>query len=211
MRRFLRCRLVIMVSLSALLVQAQTPARKPAPSTKRYCHPELDFCFRYPASWATIGEVFNSNGIVVAPPQKQEQSLWDTVTVGLVALPPEGDEEPANLNTGIEQASSNLRDEGQDFQTLQRQELLVDRRPAQMIKVSYADKSTGRDWIEELVFIEGPDNEIYYIGLKCSTQSLTRLEPALKSIVASWTLRQAAPPAEENPTKASPVKPAPPR
>ena len=25
-----------------------------------------------------------------------------------------------------------------------------------MIKVRYHDKPTGRDWIEELVFIEGP-------------------------------------------------------
>ncbi|MDR3749820.1 MAG: LpqN/LpqT family lipoprotein [Acidobacteriota bacterium] len=186
-----------------LAAQTQAPAHKSA-ATKRYCHPEVNFCFQYPASWTTVGKIFNSNGIVVAPPQKQEQSLWDAVTVALVVLPPEGDEEPLNLNGVIEQASTALRQEGQNFQTQQRQELTVDHKPAQMIKVGYHEKTNDRDWIEQLVFIEGPDNEIYSVALKCAPQNLVRLEPAFKGILASWKLPEPAPPEEESPAKPAP-------
>ena len=189
---------------------AQTPAHKPAPSTRRYCHPELDFCFRYPALWTTVGEAFNSNGIVIAPPQKQDKSLWDAVTVALVALPPEGDEEQINLNGIIEQASASLRGEEQNFQTLQRQELTVDHKPAQLVRVRYTEKSTSHDWIEELIFIEGPDNEIYSVALKSSPEDFARLEPVFNKILASWTLPQPAPPPEEDSARPPMPKPAPP-
>ena len=101
-----------------------------------------------------------------------------------------------------------MREDGQNFETLQRQQLTVDHKPAQMLKVGYRDKSDGHDWVEELVFIEGPENEIYSVALKCAPQNLTRLEPALKSILASWTLPQPTPPppAEEDTTK-PPEKP----
>ena len=61
-----------------------------------------------------------------------------------------------------------MREAGQNFQTLQRQQRTVDAKPAEMLKAQYREKATGRDWIEELVFIEGPDNEIYSVALKCA-------------------------------------------
>ena len=204
--------LVIVPVLSVALTmsaQTQPPAHKSAPA-KRYCHPELNFCFQYPSSWTTVGKIFNSNGIVIAPPQKQEESLWDTITVALVVVPPEGDEEPIGLNGVIDQASTGLREDGQNFETLQRQQLTVDHRPAQMLKVTYREKADGRDWIEEMVFIEGPESEIYSVALKCAPQNLVRLEPALKSILATWTLPQPAPPATEEDSTKPPAKSAPP-
>jgi hypothetical protein len=214
MRLSFRRWLLTVVALSLLSIasaQTKAPVHPSAPA-KRYCHPEVNFCFQYPGSWTTVGKIFNSNGIVVAPPQKQPQALWDTITVALVVLPPEGDEEPPSLNSIIEQVSAGLREGGQNFQTLQRRELTVDHKPAQMLKVSYHEKANDRDWIEELVFIEGPDNEIYSMALKCAPQNLLRLEAALKSILASWTLPEAAPPPDDedsNPTP-PPAKPAPP-
>jgi hypothetical protein len=76
-----------------------------------------------------LGEIFDGIGVVVAPPQKQERTLWDAITVALVVPPPEGDEEPSGLNGVIEQAASGLRESGQDFETLQRQQRTVDHKP----------------------------------------------------------------------------------
>ena len=52
-----------------------------------------------------------------------------------------------------------MRDAGQNFQTLQRQSRTVDGKPAQLLKAQYREKKSDLDWIEELIFIEGPDNK----------------------------------------------------
>lgn len=142
-----------------------------------------------------LGQVFDGNGVVVAPPQTQERALWDAITVALVVPPPQGDEGPSGLNRVIEQATSGLRESGQDFQTLQRQQRTIDRKPAQMLKVRYREKASDHEWVEEMVFIQGPKNETYSVVLKCSPQNLARLEPALSGVLASWTLPSPAPPA----------------
>jgi hypothetical protein len=160
-----------------------------------------------------LGEIFNGNGVVVAPQQKQDPALWDEITVSLIAPQPEGDEESPGLNSIIEQAAAAMRDSGQNFATLQRQERTVDHKPAQLFKAQYREKSTGRDWVEELVFIEGPDNEIYSVALKCAPQNLARLEPVLKGILDSWKLPEPTPPAADDETtsapSAAPAKPSP--
>ena len=55
----------------------------------------------------------------------------------------------------------------------------MDHKPAQMLKVRYHEKATDRDWVEEMVFIQGPDGEIYSVALKCSPENLARLEPRI--------------------------------
>jgi len=190
--------------------QTPAPAHKPLP-LKKYCQPRIGFCFNYPTSWDKVGDVFDGNGVVIAPPQKGDPTLWDGITVALVAPAPEGDEEGLGLNGIIEQAQAGMRDAGQNFQTLQRQERTVDHMPAQMLKAQYREKATGRDWIEELVFIEGPDNEIYSVALKCSPQSLAKLEPVLRRVLDTWTLPEPEPPPEdtENTAPAENKSPAP--
>ena len=54
-----------------------------------------------------------------------------------------GDEEPLGLNGVIDRATSGLRESGQNFETLQRQERIVDHQPAQMLKMRYREKSYG--------------------------------------------------------------------
>jgi len=142
-----------------------------------------------------LGDVFDGNGVVVAPEQKGDRALWDAITVALVAVSTDQDTVPS-LNGIIEQAATAMRDAGQDFQTLQRRELTVDHGPAQMLKASYQEKASGRDWIEELVFIQGPENEIYSVALKCSPEHLTRLESAMKELLASWSVPEPQPPAK---------------
>lgn len=143
-----------------------------------------------------LGDIFGGHGVVIAPTQRQDRALWDEITVALVAPAPEGDEEGLGLDGVIQQATSGLRESGQTFQTLQRQQRTVDNKPAQMLKVQYQDKSNGHTWIEELVFIEGPDNEIYSVALKCTSENLARREPVLSGVLASWTLPELAPPAD---------------
>jgi hypothetical protein len=138
-----------------------------------------------------LGDVFAGNGVVVAPPQKEDRVLWDEITVALVVPPPEGDEEGPGLNGVVEQSSVAMREAGQTFVTLQRQERSVDHKPAQLLKVQYKEKSSGRDWIEELVFIQGPENEIYSVALKCAPQNVTKLEPAFAEVLRTWTLPEA--------------------
>jgi hypothetical protein len=188
------------------------PTHKPAPK-KRYCQPD-GFCFKYPSSWSILGEVFNGNGVVVAPTQKLDPTLWDEVTVALVLLPAEGDEEPVSLDAMIEQASKSMREGGQAFETLQRQERTVDHKPAQMLKVRYHEKATDRDWIEQMVFIEGPNREIYSVALKCSPENLARLEPLFAGVLESWKLPEPEPPTgaegDDTPNHATPPSKPPP-
>src|SRR5271157_2370091 len=87
--------LAVLLSLAAA-VAAQTatkPANKALP-WKSYCQPEPGFCFKYPAGWSLLGEVLDGNGVVVAPPQKEDRALWDAITIAMVVPSPQGDEEP---------------------------------------------------------------------------------------------------------------------
>lgn len=193
---------------------AGKPATK-ASSLKSYCHPALSFCFKYPAGWTLLGDIYNGAGVVVAPPQKQERELWDSVTVALVVPPPKGNEEPVTIGEAIGQAVAGVRRSGQSFDTEQRQQRTVNGKPAEMVKLHYVEQSTGRDWTEELVFVEGPESEIYSVALKSATASVPRIEPQFARIVDSWSLPAAAPPPDATgedtakPHTAAPSKPAP--
>jgi hypothetical protein len=211
MRRVLHVLTIIALTqgLSAL-GQTAAPARKPVP-WKQYCQPNAGFCFKYPPTWTMLGEVFAGNGVVVAPPQKEDRALWDGITLAMVAPAPEGDEEGLGLNGVIQQAAAGMREAGQNFESLQRQERTVDHNPAQMLKAQYRDKSTGRDWVEELVFIEGPEKEIYSVALKCAPQNVARLEPVLNGVLKSWTLPEPEVPQPDtdgsSPTQSAPQAP----
>jgi hypothetical protein len=189
---------------------APAPLHKPVPR-KRYCQPNGGFCFMYPSSWTMLGQVFDGNGVVVAPAQKIDKALWDEITVALILPPAEGDEEPVSLDSLIEQASASIREGGQSFETLQRQQRTVDHKPAQMLKVRYHEKATNRDWIEQIVFIQGSDGEMYSVALKCSPENLARLEPVFAGVLESWVLPEPEPPAgaTENDKSGPPAKAAP--
>jgi hypothetical protein len=222
MRLSLRVAILLVLALGLPAVAAgQQPPTTAAPAPlhktvprKRYCQPDGGFCFKYPSSWTMLGEVFDGNGVVVAPPQKLDKALWDEITVALVVPPSEGDEEPVTLDGIIEQASKSMREGGQAFETLQRQQRTVDHKPAQMLKVRYHETATDRDWVEQMVFIQGPDREIYSVALKCSPENLARLEPVFAGVLASWVLPEPEPPAgatkDDTPKQATPPSKAPP-
>jgi hypothetical protein len=169
-------------------IAAQTKAR---PATKNialksYCHPSYGFCFKYPATWNMLGEVFDGNGVVVAPTQPQAREDWDAVTVAMVIAPPAANEEPVTITEAIAQSVSTVRKSGQPFETLQRQQRTVDGLPAEMLKLQYNEQGHGNAWVEELVFIQGPESEIYSVALKCHPAALAGMEPMFARIVDSW-------------------------
>jgi hypothetical protein len=204
-----RCRTLAVVLCLGTGLAAQTarkPAAKPSP-WKSYCHPQYGFCFKYPAGWTMLGEVFDGAGVVVAPPQKQERELWDAVTVALVIPPPQGVAEPVTIDDAIAQSVAGVRQSGQSFVTEQRQQRTVNGNPAEMVKLHYVEKVNGRAWTEELVFIEGPEWEIYSVALKTATATLPRMEPQFARIVDSWRLPLVGPPpgtSEEDGAKPKP-------
>lgn len=215
MRLLRRVAILLVLALGLPAVAAgQKPSTAPAPlhkpvPRKRYCQPDGGFCFKYPGSWTMLGEIYDGDGVVVAPPQKLDKALWDEITVALITPLPEGDEEPVSLDVMIEQASKNMRESGQAFETLQRQQRTVDHKPAQMLKVRYREKATVRDWVEEMVFIQGPDGEIYSVALKCLPENLARLEPVFAGVLETWVLPEPEPPAgaEEEDTPKRPTPP----
>jgi hypothetical protein len=197
MRVLWRTWLLLAVSLGLMAIaSAQTPAKPTHKSLpwNDFCHGEGSFCFKYPPAWSMLGEVFAGNGVVVAPQQKQEREFWDAVTVALVIPSPQGGADAVTIDQVIEQAVSRVREGGQNFETLERQRRRVDGKPAQSVKLHYVEKASGREWIEKLVFIEGPDAEVYSLALKCAPSSLVRMEPAFSRIVDSWTLPEVEPP-----------------
>jgi len=202
----------VLLGLATLAV-AQTaprPASKVVP-WKSYCHPTHEFCFKYPAAWNMLGEVFDGNGVVVAPTQKQARELWDEVTVALVIPAPEGDEEPVTAAEAIAQAVSSVRKSGQSFETLQRQQRTVNGKPAELVKLHYTEQGTAREWVEDLVFIEGADSEIYSVALKTAPATLTTMEPLFQRMVDSWKLPEAIPPPGATEEGGAKSKPAPPK
>lgn len=186
-RRFV---LIVLIALS-IACFGQSGSKHPsapAPSAKRYCQRDAGFCFSYPATWSVLGEAFG-DGVVIAPPQTGERSLWNVVT--LVAMPtPFGDGQNAfSVDDAIESAMDNMRAAGHVPTTLERQARTVAGLPGQMIRLRYHDDATARDWVEQLVFAEGPEQEIYSASLKAQPSDFERLRPAFESILRSWKLQ----------------------
>jgi hypothetical protein len=207
----LRGWLVVGLTLSCVVTlwaqEARAPAHRDIP-WQQYCQPGNSFCFRYPATWSVLGEIFEGNGVVVAPEQKEDRALWDEVTVALIVPPPQAGEDPVSIDQLIERTMVSLHEEGQSVVTLRRQQRSVDGQPAQLLKVGYHQKTNDHDWIEQLAFIEGPQSEIYSVALKCSPLTLATLEPVFNEMLESWKLPEPAPPAnpgaEEKAQESSP-------
>lgn len=173
---------------------AQPKTVKPsAPAaTKRFCQKDGDFCFSYPASWSVLGEAFG-DGVVIAPRQTSQQSLWNVVTVVAMPEPADPSQSPGGgIDQVINNALAGMRAAGHTPATLERQQRTVAGLPGQMIRVRYHDEATGRDWVEQLVFAEGPERELYSASLKAQPADFARLQPVFESILRSWKLQPEA-------------------
>ena len=182
----------------------KTPPSASIRNWKSYCSEEAEYCVSYPPDWDLVGDVMEGNGAVMAPPQgKKDKSLWNQVTVSVTDLPePEKGKEPASFDDILTSALSGLP--GKNVQTLQRSELTLHGRDAELVKVKYEDKETGQPWVEEIVFIDD-ELAIYSIALRATPDDVDSLEETFRRIVATWRPSE-APPAVP-PKRATPQKP----
>ncbi len=169
---------------------------------KTYCSEEGAYCISYPPDWNVAGDVFEGMGVVMAPSQEgKDKSQWDQVTSSVSYIPEtEGQKEPPTFDEILTVAMKDLP--GKNVRTLQRTELTLQDRPAELVKLQYEDPQTNKTWVEEIVFIDDGD-AIYSTALRAVPEDLEKLEPVFRTIVASWR------PSEEAP--AVPAPPAPPK
>lgn len=198
--------IVSVVASLALTSFGQSSARTPSTPTKRFCQQIDGFCFTYPASWLILSEY--DAGVIVAPQQSLDPTLWDEVTVATIVAPTVENQPAMSIDQVIETAMTNMKASGHDAATLQRQERTVAGLPAQIIRIRYHDEPSGRDWIEQLVFIEGTDQQIYSIALKGQPGTISRLEPAFDAMVGSWKLHSGESNTVSRPSEHSRSKPA---
>ena len=179
---------ILAVTLSLASFAQTTRKTSPPTQTKHFCQPEGGFCFSYPASWSVLGEAFG-NDVVIAPPQTGERSLWNVVTVVAIHEPVNPSQGTVSIDQIIETALDNMRAAGHIPATLERQERIVAGLPGQMLRLRYHDDATGRDWVEQLVFAEGPEQEVYSASLKAQPADFEDLQPAFENILRSWKLQ----------------------
>jgi hypothetical protein len=173
---------------------------------KTYCSEEAEYCISYPPNWDMVGDVMEGNGVVMAPPQEgKDKSLWDEITVSVTDLPePEKGREPPSFDDILSVALQGLP--GNNVQTSQRTEMTLHGRDAELIRVRYDDKETGKPWVEEIVFIDD-ELAIYSIALRAVPEDVDGLEDTFRKIVATWRPSEVPPAVPAKP--AAPRKPAP--
>ncbi len=166
---------------------------------KTYCSEEAEYCVSYPADWDVVGDVMEGNGVVMAPPQNgKEKDLWNDVTVSVTDLPDNEGKEPPSFDDIVSVALNGLP--GKNVETLQRSQLTLHGRDAELIKIQYNDKETNRPWVEEIVFIDD-QLAIYSIALRAMPDDVAGLEETFRRIVATWR------PSEPETEPKQPVKP----
>lgn len=156
----------------------------------------------------------------MAPPQPgKDKSQWNAITATVTALPeqPNGHERPS-FDEILSAALADLP--GKNVQTLQRTQMTLHDRDAELAKVQYEDKETGKPWVEEIVFIDD-ELAIYSIALRAVPEDVPALEETFRKIVATWRPSEVQPalpakPAVPTPSappasKAPATKPAPPK
>jgi hypothetical protein len=151
---------------------------------KTYCSEEAEYCISYPPDWEVVGDVMEGNGVVMAPPQNgKDKALWNGVTVSVTDLPDEEGQQPPSFDDIVSVALSGLP--GKNVETLQRSQMTLHDRDAELIKVRYNDKETNQSWIEEIVFIDD-QLAIYSIALRATPNDVPGLEETFRRIVATW-------------------------
>lgn len=171
---------------------------------KTYCSEEGAYCISYPPDWNVAGDVFEGMGIVMAPPQDgKDKSQWDQVTSSVSYIPEtEGQKEPPTFDEILSVAMKDLP--GKNVRTLQRTELTLQERPAELVKLQY-ESQQNKTWVEEIVFIDDGD-AIYSTALRAVPEDLEKLEPVFRTIVATWRPSEEAPAVPAPPP--APKKPA---
>jgi hypothetical protein len=193
-------------SSTAQAPSASKSTAGPTRNWKTYCSEEAEYCISYPPDWDMVGDVMEGNGAVMAPPQPgKDKSLWDEITVSVTDLPePEKGKERPSFDDILSVALQGLP--GNNVEMLQRTEMTLHDRDAELVKISYNDKETGKPWVEEIVFIDD-ELAIYSVALRATPEDVDRLEETFRKIVATWRPAEAPPAVPASPP--APKKPTP--
>lgn len=174
---------------------AKSPTQKsPVHNWKTYCSEEAEYCISYPSDWDVIGDVMEGNGVVMAPPQNgKDKALWDGVTVSVTDLPGNEGQQPPSFDDIVSVAINGLP--GTNVEILQRSQLTLHDRDAELIKLRYNDKETDQPWVEEIVFIDD-QLAIYSIALRATPNDIPGLEETFRRIIATWRPSEPESPAQ---------------
>ena len=171
----------------------QTAARKGAAS-RIECAAGVPLCVTVPANWQRLGDIFDDLGFVVSEPHAGlDSAQWPQLTVAAIDVPPpKPGSSPRTLDELIEIV---LTPDGTftSSETLQRTHLLLNGADAEIIRVRLHGDADKPEMIEEVALIEGEEEMVYTIALRCAPAEIDRLDPVFQRAARSWHIKTAAP------------------
>jgi hypothetical protein len=187
-----------------------TPAKShPAAALRQQCAEALPLCVAVPAAWQRLGDLYDGLGFVVAEPTKDAaQDTWPQISVAAIDAPPvKAGAPPRSLDSMVELM---LTPDGsfRSAETEQRSHLLLNGADAEIIRVRLHGAEGQPDKIEELALIDGDEEMVFAIVLRCPPGDFARLDPIFQKLARSWQLKSDEPaPATHSPAGHSGVKP----
>jgi hypothetical protein len=198
---------------------AQPSSKQNKPAFRSECVGAIGFCVSIPSTWKRVGDIFDNLGFVAAEPHSgADPASWPQLTVVAFEPPPEstsaaGPSPAAESNTALLDVLVDrmLMPTGAlaSAQTLSRSRTMLNGAPAEIVRVQFPGKTGGAEAVEEVALIEGVDNLVYSVALRCAPHDCERLEPVFQQAVQGWRIRQAAAaPPPKRPAASPPKTPA---
>lgn len=78
-------------------------------------------------------------------------------------------------------------------ETLQRTRLLLNGENAEIVRVQLNDDANKTSAIEKVALIEGDDDLVYSIALRCAPEEYSRLESVFDKAAHSWRIKPPSP------------------
>lgn len=182
-------RVAVLLLLCSVFTSAQTAA---APATKardsNYCNQDLGFCFNYPLTWKQLGEVYDGNGVVFAPPQSGDQAQWAQVTVAAMPIPTQAGKNPPTVEDLVTSLLGKMAEQVANMQTVRRSEEMLAHRPAQLLQVRY-DENAQR-WGETIVALDGGNDIFYTVVFKAKVDDEAKYQKQVEGILRTFRLAQ---------------------
>lgn len=178
--------LLVLCSVFASAQIAAPPATRARDSN--YCNQDLGFCFNYPLSWKQLGEVYEGNGVVVAPPQTGDQAQWAQVTVAAMPIPTQEGKNPPTVEDLVTSLLGKMAEQVANMQTVRRSEETLAHRPAQLLQVRYDEN--GQRWGETIIAMDGGNDVFYTIVFKAKVGDEPKYEKQVEGILRTFRLAQ---------------------
>jgi len=176
------------------------PAAHKVPASRAECAKAVELCVTVPASWQRLGDIFDDLGFVVAEPHEGvDSALWPQLSVAAIDVPPQ---KPGSAPRSLDELVEIVLTPDGTFtssETLQRTRLLINGADAEILRVRLHDDANKPEMIEEVALIEGDEEMVYSIALRCAPGDFDRLDPVFQRAAHSWRIKASAPPAPAKP------------